>query len=369
MKKRPEKIEIFTVTNTQDVLTGPETQALLSDIRSLIEAAHRRVSTTANVEMVLLYWHIGNRILKDILGMERADYGKQIVQTLSVKLTREYGRGFTRTNLFNMIRCAEVFPDKEIVHALSGQLSWTHFREIIYLEDNLKRDFYAEMCRVERLSTRTLQAKILSMFYERTALSKKSENLIKRELATLHEEDLMTPDLVFRDPYFLDFLGLSDSFSEHDLESAILRELERFLLELGTDFTFAARQKRITIDNEDYYLDLLFYHRGMCRLVAIELKLGKFQAQDKGQMELYLRWLDRYEKRKGEESPLGLILCAEKTTEHVELLQLETSGIRVAEYLTELPPRPLLEAKLHEAIRLAREQIAAHEIPGLEGEK
>ncbi len=179
----------------------------------------------------------------------------------------------------------------------------------------------------------------------------------------------MTPDLVFRDPYFLDFLCLSDSFSERDLEAAILRELERFLLELGTDFTFVARQKRITIDSEDYYLDLLFYHRCMRRLVAIELKLGKFQAADKGQMELYLRWLDKYERREGEESSPGLILCAEKTAEHVELLQLETSGIRVAEYLTELPPRPLLEAKLHEAIRLAREQIAAREVRGLEGVK
>ncbi len=366
MKKRSEKMEIVPVTNTQDMLSRPETMALLSDIRLLIEAARIRVSVTANVEMVLLYWHIGERILKDILGMERADYGKQIVQTLSGKLTLEYGRGFTRTNLFNMIRCAQVFPDKEIVHALSGQLSWTHFREIIYLENNLKRDFYAQMCRIERWNTRTLHSKIQGMLYERTAISKKSEELIKQELAALRDEDRMTPDLVFRDPYFLDFLCLSDTYSEHDLESAILRELERFLLELGTDFTFAARQKRITIDNEDYYLDLLFYHRGMRRMVAIELKLGKFQAQDKGQMELYLRWLDRYERREGEESPLGLILCAEKTAEHVELLQLENTGIRIAEYMTELPPRRLLEGKLHEAIRIAREQIAVHDVKRVE---
>lgn len=333
MKKKSAKTDIVTVTKTQDLLGRSETLALLSDIRTLIEAARMRVSTTANVEMVMLYWHIGDRILKEILGMERADYGKQIVQTLA------------------------------------GQLGWSHFVLIIALDDPLKRDFYAEMCRIERWSTRTLHAKIQGMLYERTALSKKSEKLIKQELATLREEDRMTPDIVFRDPYFLDFLGLSDTFSERDLEAAILRELERFLLELGTDFTFVARQKRITIDNEDYYLDLLFYHRSMRRLVAIELKLGKFQAADKGQIELYLRWLDKDERRGGEESPLGLILCAEKTAEHVELLQLETSGIRVAEYLTELPPRLLLEAKLHEAIRLAREQIAAREVPRLEGAK
>ncbi|MCZ7402611.1 MAG: PDDEXK nuclease domain-containing protein [Candidatus Methanoperedens sp.] len=366
MKKQSEKMEIVTVTNTQDMVSRPETMALLSDIRSLIEAARMRVSTTANVEMVLLYWHIGDCILKDILRMERADYGKQIVQTLSGKLIVEYGRGYSRTNLFHMIQFAEVFRNLKIVQTLTGQLGWSHFVQIIALDDPLKRDFYAEMCRIERWSTRTLHAKIQGMLYERTALSKKSEKLIKQDITTLREEDLMTPDLVFRDPYFLDFLGLSDSFSEHDLECAILRELERFLLELGTDFTFAARQKRIIIDNEDYYLDLLFYHRGMRRLVAIELKLGKFQAQDKGQMELYLRWLDRYEKRMGEESPLGLILCAEKTAEHVELLQLENTGIRVAEYLTELPPRILLEGKLHEAIRIAREQIAVHDVKRLE---
>ncbi len=308
-------------------------QQLLVDIKLLIESSKSRLAQTANVVLVTLYWNVGKRIKAEILGNERAQYGK------------------------------------EIVSALRRELSWTHFKEIIYIDDPLKRDFYAEMCRIERWSTRALHAKIQGMLYERTALSKKSEKLIQQELATLREEDRMTPDLVFRDPYFLDFLGLSDTYSERDLEAAILRELERFLLELGTDFTFVACQKRITIDSEDYYLDLLFYHRSMRRLVAIELKLGKFQAQDKGQMELYLRWLDKYERREGEESPLGLILCAEKTAEHVELLQLETSGIRVAEYLTELPPRPLLEAKLHDAIRLAREQIAAREVPRLEGEK
>ncbi|NJD52134.1 MAG: DUF1016 domain-containing protein [Candidatus Methanoperedens sp.] len=318
MKKRPEKTNIVAITNTQDMLIIPETTALLSDICSLIEAARRRVSTTANAEMVLLYWHIGDRIRKDILGMERADYGKQIVQTLSGKLILEYGRGYSRTNIFHMIRFAEVFSDLKIVQTLTGQLGWSHFVQIIALDDPLKRDFYAEMCRIEHWSTRTLHAKIEGMLYERTALTKKSEKLITQELAALRDEDRMTPDLVFRDPYFLDFL------------------------------------------------DLLFYHRNMRRLVAIELKLGKFQAQDKGQMELYLRWLEKYEKRDGEESPLGLILCAEKTAEHVELLQLETSGIRVAEYLTELPPRPLLEAKLHEAISLAHEQIAAREVSGLE---
>ncbi len=344
-------------------------ERLFGDIQLLIESAKSHLAQTASNVLATLYWNVGKRIKAEILGNERAQYGQEIVSALGRQLTAEYGAGFSEKSLWHMIRFVEVYPEEKIVSALRRELSWTHFKEIIYIEDPLKRDFYAEMCRIERWSTRALHAKIQGMLYERTALSRKSEKLIQQELATLREEDRMTPDLVFRDPYFLDFLGLSDSFSERDLESAILRELERFLLELGTDFTFVARQKRITVDNEDYYLDLLFYHRGMRRLVAIELKLGKFQAADKGQIELYLRWLDKYERREGEESPLGLILCAEKTAEHVELLQLESSGIRVAEYLTELPPRRVLEAKLHEAIRLAREQIAAREVPRLEGEK
>ncbi len=339
----------------------PETTSLLGDLRSLIETSRQRVAVSVNSELVMLYWQVGDRIQKSILGQERADYGKQIVQTLSGKLTQEYGRGFSRSNLFNMIQFAETFSDFQIVQTVSGQLSWSHFVQLVVIDDPLKRDFYIEMCKAERWSTRVLRDRVQGMLYERTALSKKPEELIKQELSALREKGQMTPDLVFRDPYLLDFLGLADTYSEHDLEAAILRELERFLLELGTDFSFVARQKRITIDREDYYLDLLFYHRGMSRLVAIELKLGKFQAADKGQMELYLRWLDRHERREGEGSPLGLILCAEKRAEHVELLQLEDSGIRVAEYLTELPPRPLLEKKLHEAIQNAREQMAVRQ--------
>jgi predicted nuclease of restriction endonuclease-like (RecB) superfamily len=304
--------------------------------------------------MVRLYWSIGERIRKDILAYERATYGEQIVHALSRQLSEEYGPGFGRTNLFYMIRFAETFPDSRIVHALSEQLSWTHLRQIIYLDDPLQREFYAQMCRIERWSTRTLQDKIQGMLYERTAISRKPDHLARKELAVLRDEDRVSPDLVFRDPYLLDFLGLKDTYTEKDFETAILRDLEHFLLELGSDFSFVARQKRITVDNQDYYLDLLFFHRRLRRLLAVELKLGRFRAADKGQMELYLRWLEKHECQPGEESPLGLILCAGKSDEHVELLQLKRSGIRVAEYLTELPPRKVLKRRLHEAIRAAR---------------
>ena len=332
-------------------------EKLLGDLRDLIQEARQDVARSVNSVLVMLYWRVGKRIRKDILKEKRAEYGERILPTLSAKLEVEFGSGFSQRNLASMVRFAEVFPDPEILHTLCAKLSWSHFRQIIYLRDDLQRNFYAEMCRIENWSVRTLGRKISGMLFERTALSRKPAELAKQELAALRDEDRLTPDLVFRDPYFLDFLGLKDTYSEKDLETAILREMEAFILELGVGFSFLARQKRITVDNTDYYLDLLFFHRKLRRLVAIELKMGKFKAADKGQMELYLRWLERYEKQEEEGSPIGLILCAGKSEEHVELLQLERSGIRVAEYMTELPPRELLQKKLHEAIKLARARL------------
>ncbi|HOV81469.1 MAG TPA: PDDEXK nuclease domain-containing protein [Methanothrix sp.] len=330
-------------------------EELIDGIRPLIEQAKARVALSVNSELVLLYWQIGRRIIEALPAENRAEYGARVVELVSERLTAEYGKGFRRSNVFHMIRFAEVFDDLKIVQTLSGLLSWSHFIEIIYLKDPLQRQFYAEMARVERWSVRTLRQKIQGMLYERTAISRKPEELARQELEALQEEDRMTPDLVFRDPYLLDFLGLEDTYSERDLEAAILRELERFLLELGTDFSFIARQKRMTIGDRDFFLDLLFYHRNLRCLVAIELKLGSFDAAYKGQMELYLRWLDKYERRPGEEPPIGLILCGETEREQIELLQLDRGEIRVAEYLVELPPKKMLEAKLHEAMRLARE--------------
>jgi len=328
----------------------------------MIVTARRHVTRQLNATLVSLYWSIGHRVRRDILKQKRAGYGERIVATLSQRLTIEFGRGFSRRNLFNMIRFAEVFPDRTIVQALSAQLGWSHFTLLVPLEDRLKRDFYAELCRVEHWSARTLEKKIQSMLFERTALSRKPEKLIERELQALRDEDKLTPDLVFRDPYILGFLGLKDTYAEKDVEAAILREMEAFILELGVGFAFLERQKRITVDGDDYYLDLLFYHRRLGRLVAIELKLGDFRPADKGQMELYLRWLNRYERREGEQSPIGLILCAGKKEETVRLLDMEGSGIRVATYWTEALPRAELERKLHEAVTLARERLR-----GLEG--
>lgn len=334
------------------------TGTLAADIRQLIETARSRAAQAVNAELVMLCWQVGDRIRRDVLGQSRAGYGEEIVSTLSRQLTAEYGTGFSRQNLFHMIRFAEVWPERAKITELAPHLGWSHFKEIIYLQNEMARQFYAEMCRVERWSVRTLRNRVKSMLFERTAISRRPEATIRHDLQLLHEADKLTPDLVFRDPYVLDFLGLKDVYSERDLEAAILRELERFLLELGTDFAFVARQKRMTIGDEDFYLDLLFYHRRLARLIAIELKLGRFEAAYKGQMELYLRWLDQHERRRETEaSPLGLILCSSKDEEQIELLQLNQGEIRVAEYLTALPEKRLLAAKLHEAVVRGKEQL------------
>lgn len=325
-----------------------------NDIRKLIEEARGRVATYANAELTMLYWKVGERVRREILRKRRAEYGQEIVSTLSAQLVRDYGKGFEVKNLWRMMQFVEHFSKEEIVVTLSRQLSWSHFVEIIPVKDPLAREFYAEMCRMERWSVRTLRKKIDGMLYERTALSRKPDALIKRELKQLREEDKLTPDLVFRDPYFLDFLGLKGAFQEKDIEEAILRELEAFIMELGIGFSFVERQKRMVIDGDDFYLDLLFYHRTLKRLVAIELKLEKFKPDHKGQMELYLRWLDKYERKEGEDHPIGLILCAGKSDERIELLELSKSGIRVAEYMMELLPKKILEKKFHEAILNAR---------------
>jgi predicted nuclease of restriction endonuclease-like (RecB) superfamily len=349
------------MSDPEDLQIIQSDDGLIADVRSMIEQTREGVARTVNAGMTLLYWRIGRRVQVEVLGNQRAEYGKEIVSTLSGQLSEEFGNGFSAKNLRHMIKFAETFPEPAIVSTLSRQLGWSHFKEIIYLREDLQRDFYAEMCRVERWSVRTLREKINSMLYERTAISKKPAEVAKAELAALRREDQLTPDLVFRDPYILDFLGLQDRYLEKDLEDAILRELETFLLELGHGFAFLGRQTRIQIDSDDFYLDLLFYHRRLKRLIAIDLKLGDFKAEYKGQMELYLRWLAKNEQQPGEDPPLGLILCAGKKTEQIELLELDQSGIHDAEYLTALPSRELLQQKLHAAIEISRARLESKE--------
>lgn len=327
---------------------------LFQQISEIIENSQKAVAVSVNAEMTLRNWLVGKSVNKVILQSHRAEYGKEVMNKVAKLLSAKFGKTWNDKMLWHCNKFFSTFPDEQILSALRRELTWTHLKTISYIENDLKRAFYLEMCKLERWNTRTLQERIKSMLYERTSLSKKPEELIKQELKSLKEAQKITPDLIFKDPYFLDFLGLKDTYSEKDLENAILAELQSFLIELGNDFAFLARQKRISIDHTDYYIDLLFYHRRLKCLVAIDLKLGDFEAGYKGQMELYLRYLEKYEKVEGENLPIGLILCSGKNEEHIELLDLEKSNIRVAEYLTILPPMELLKEKLHKAIAYAK---------------
>ena len=332
-----------------------ENKNLVVELKSLIASTKEQVAISVNSSLTLMYWQIGYKINEDILKNSRAEYGKEILQTVSAKLTEEFGQGFSKRNLADMIKFSQVFDDFEIVSTLSRQLSWSHFKEIMYMDDSLKIEFYAQMSALDKWSVRTLRNRIDSMLYERTALSKKPDELITYEIEKL-KDGVVTPNMVLKDPYILDFLELNDRYLEKDLEDAILRDIENFILELGNGFSFIARQKRVQIGEEDFYIDLLFYNRKLKRLIALDLKLGKFKAEYKGQMELYLKYLEKYEKEEDENTPLGIILCSDKNQEQIELLELEKSDIHVAKYLTILPPKEEFEKRLHKAIQNAKEK-------------
>ena len=321
---------------------------LFEQIKNLIEQTKNNVAIAVNSSLTMMYWHIGKLINDEILQNKRAEYGKEIVATVSQQLIKQYGKGYSYSALTRMMKFAKNIDEKNIA-TLSQQLSWSHFKELIVLEDTLKIEFYTQMSIAQNWGVRTLRERIDSMLYERTALSKQPEELIKYELDNIKQEEF-SKNMILKDPYLLDFLEINDRYLEKDLEDAILRSIEQFIFELGVGFSFIERQKRIIIDGEDFKIDLLFYNRKLKRLVAIDLKIGRFKAEYKGQMELYLKWLSKYEKEEGENEPLGIILCADKKEEQIELLELEKSGIHVAQYLTVLPPKDVLEAKLHQAI-------------------
>lgn len=319
---------------------------LINELSQLVEQSQQQVIVQNNAALTLLFWQIGYRVNETILQNKRAEYGKQIVHILSVQLESKYGRNFEVKNLRRMMQFADQFTDKEIVVTLSRQLSWSHFLAILPIKNQEAKLFYANQVSSQLMSVRDLRKQIATKAFERTTIANIQTGSSEHDLK-----------YNFKDPYLLDFLNLGNAYLEKDLEQAILDELEKFILELGKGFTFVERQKRMIIDNEDYNLDLLFFHRKLKRLVAIELKLGKFQAKHKGQMELYLKWLDKYEKHDGEHTPIGLILCAESSREQIELLEMHKDGIIVAEYWTELPPKKQFEEKIHSLLTEAKEKM------------
>jgi len=344
--------------NNQPATPSNSADALYRNIRKLIETAKIHVAIQVNQALVLTYWQIGKTIKTEVLDDGRAQYGATILKQLAERLTREYGNGFSHSSLTRMAKFYSYIPEQEIVATLSQQLSWSHFVEIIKIEDGIKREFYIRICADARWSVRTLRERMDSMLFERTAVAKQPESIIAQDLARLQTAPTdASPALFLKDPYLLDFLDLNDGFSETDLENAILAEMERFILELGSDFAFMSRQKRIQIGGNDYYIDLLFYHRKLRRLVLLELKLGDFKPEYKGQVELYLKWLAKHEQQPGEQSPIAIILCGGKDTEVVELMDLEQDHIHVAEYWLQLPPKETLQAKLHKAMLEAKARL------------
>lgn len=335
----------------------PLASDFISEISELIHASKNKVALTVNAELTLLYWHIGERIHHEVLNGERADYGRKIIKALSKSLTQQFGKGWSSRNLFQMLKFYQVFPNIQIVQTLSALLSWSHFVQLSTVENPLARDFYATMASQERWSVRTLENRIGSLLFERTALSKTPNEMIAIELENLRETGNFQPSILLKDPYVLDFLELNDHYLEKDLEDAILRDIEQFLLEMGAGFSFIARQKHIIIDEDDFYIDLLFYNRKLKRLVAIDLKTEKFNHAHKSQMELYLRYLAKYEQEPDENPPLGIILCTSKKDEQIELLGLNEGEVHVAEYLTVLPPKALLEERLHLAVEKAKQRF------------
>ena len=341
------------------VSTPADGSTLHAELRALITTSRQRLAGAVNAELTRLYWSVGQRLRTEVLGgAERAKYGDQLIKRVGEQLAQEFGRGFEAKNLRRMLQFAVAFPEAEKVASLMRHLSWTHFLQLLPLKIDAARWFYAQQSIESRWSVRELHHQIERKAFERCEIaSLQATNPAQTGFAEASNTN-DNPALVFKDPYFLDFLGLRQGHDEADLESAILRQLEAFILELGRGFAFVERQKRMVIDGDDFYLDLLFFHRRLRRLVAIELKLGRFKAAHKGQMELYLKWLGKHERQPGEEAPIGLILCAESSREQVELLQMHEGGITVAEYWTELPPKAELEQKLHTALLEARERLA-----------
>ena len=324
---------------------------LVQEISLLIEESKQQVVRTANSALTMLFWQVGKRVNDEILKNDRAQYGKQIIATVSVQLELKYGRNFTEKNLRRMIKFYQEFSDFNILPPLVAKLSWSHFLELFPLKSIESKIYYAQNAIENNWGKRELRNQIERKAFER--------NEIANVQFSANQPSLLN---TFKDPYLLDFLNLKNTYLENDLEKAILRELESFILELGKGFAFMERQKRMIIDGDDFYLDLLFYNRTLKRLVAIELKLGKFEASHKGQMELYLKWLNKYEKQEDENEPIGLILCAESNKEQVELLEMHKDGIMVAEYWTVIPPKIELEAKLHQLLIEAKERIERNKL-------
>jgi predicted nuclease of restriction endonuclease-like (RecB) superfamily len=341
---------------------------VLSEISHILESARHASARTVNAIMTLTYWEIGRRIVAfEQAGTKRAAYGKELLKRLAVDLTERFGRGFSERNLLNMRRFFEEWKIPQTLSAKSSSpilalisqapsaelpqaifpLPWSHYVRLLSVRNQSARDFYEAEAMRGGWSIRQLERQINSQFYQRTALSKnKASMLAKGQNPT--RADLLTPDDEIKDPYVLEFLDLKDEYSETDLEEALIHKLEEFLLELGGDFAFVGRQRRLRIDDEWYRIDLLFFHRKLRCLVVIDLKIGPFTHADAEQMHVYLNYAREHWSLPDENPPVGLILCASKGSMLAKYaLEGLPNKVLAAEYRTTLPDERTIAAELH----------------------
>ena len=335
-------------------IIGQVSGRLYDGVVEIIDKARKQVAVYVNAQTSMTFWNVGSFIINDMEYQAYSAYGQKILATLSQKLMARYGKGYTYSALTRMMNVAKLYGNKEMFATLSQTLTWSHFIELITIKDDTKRLFYQQMSIAEHWSVNQMRCKQDEMAYERSLIAVKPDDAIVSTLERITPQHVEA-DVVLKSSYVLDFLGLSGCYSEDELEGAIARQLENFILELGQGFAFLERQKRFTIDGTDYYLDLLFYHRKLKCLVALDLKLGKFKPQYKGQMELYLKYMQKYDMQEGENSPIGLLLCSEGNTEHIELMMLGEEQIKVAQYLTCLPDKQWFIDKLNRSILIAKE--------------
>lgn len=330
--------------------------SIYNGVSSIINDARQKIVVYVNSQANLMFWQIGKYIVDELKYETYSAYGDKILATVSQRLTEQYGKGYSYSALTRMMKVATIYNNEEMFATVSQTLSWGHFIELITIKDHTKRLFYQQLSIAEHWSIRDLREKQKAMSYERSLIATKTEKEIITTLKNTTSEHI-EPAIVFKNSYIVDFLGLSCNYTESDLEDAIVKQLEKFILELGQGFAFLERQKRFTIDKIDYYLDLLFYHRRLNCLVAIDLKHDKFRPEYKGQMEFYLKYIQKHDMKSGENPPIGLLLCSEGNTEHIEFLMLDNDNIKVAQYLTYLPNKQWFIDKLNRSILIAKENV------------
>lgn len=331
-----------------DIELAPTYNSLLTDIGQLLQQARHQVASAVNTTMLTTYWTIGQYIVEyEQQGKERAEYGSDLINRLSRDLTERYGKGFSKSNLLYIRKLYTTFPISETVSHL---LTWSHYFEILKLDDPLEMNFYIHQCEQEHWSVRELKREMNSMLFHRLALSTDKDGV----LTLAHKGQQVTkPEDILRDPYVFDFVGLPELpiYKEGDLEEALMKNLETFLLELGKGFTFVGRQQRISIAGRNLYVDLVFYHRILKCFVLIDLKRGEIQHEDIGQMNLYLNYFKAEMNVEGDNEPIGIVLGANKDQLMMQYaLQGITNQLFVAKYQLYLPSREELQSKLDEIL-------------------